>query len=354
MSYKCKIDVVDRIRINVEDSFLKNKIIKENDIVIVALSGGKDSMCLLNVLLSLSHIYKFYVYCLHVNHGIRGVEADRDLNFVVKYANDINVKIKTVKVDAVKFAKENGKTEEEACRVLRYKALNEYRYELLHKEKIKRNVYIAVAHHKNDQAETILFNMIRGTGVKGLIGIKKRVDYIIRPLLDFKRSEIDEYIEKMGIPNVLDSTNLDIKYTRNFLRLKIIKDFEAINSNAVDHIVDSMKDLCELYDYIKSVSIYVYERISKEQDEKIYIDNNEFVKLSNLIKVSVIRFVFEKMTNNLKDISRVNIEDIIRFSMKEKGGHLDMPYNITIDKKKNKLIFIKNKINISMKNKKKK
>ena len=354
MINKYKMDIVDSIRKNVEENFLKNKTIKKDDVVIVALSGGMDSMCLLNVLVSLSHIYEFYVCCLHVNHGIRGDEADRDLNFVVKYANDINVKIKTVNVNAVNYSKENNKTVEEAARILRYEALTWYRDELLNSSKVKKNIYVAVAHHKNDQAETILFNMIRGTGIKGLIGIKKISNFIIRPLLDFKKEEIEEYIKKLNIPYVVDSTNEDIKYTRNFLRLKVIKDIETINSSAVDHIVSSITDLQELYEYIEKVSDFIYEKISYMEDENIVIKNSEFKELSHIIKVHIIRKVFNNMANKLKDISRINIEDIISFSMKEKGGHLDMPYNITIDKKKNKLLFIKNKINVSMKNKKKK
>ena len=354
MINKYKMDIVDSIRKNAEENFLKNKVIKKDDVVIVALSGGMDSMCLLNVLLSLSHIYEFYVCCLHVNHGIRGDEADRDLNFVVKYANDINVKIKTVNVNAVNYSKENNKTVEEAARILRYEALTWYRDELINSSKVKKNIYVAVAHHKNDQAETILFNMIRGTGIKGLIGIKRISNFIIRPLLDFKKEEIEEYIKKLNIPYVVDSTNEDIKYTRNFLRLKVIKDIETINSSAVDHIVSSITDLQELYEYIEKVSDFIYEKISYMEDEKIIIKNSEFKELSHIIKVHIIRKVFNNMANKLKDISRINIEDIISFSMKEKGGHLDMPYNITIDKKKNKLLFIKNKINVSMKNKKKK
>ena len=354
MINKYKMDIVDNIRKNVEENFLKNKIIKKEDVVIVALSGGTDSMCLLNVLVSLSHIYEFYVCCLHVNHGIRGDEADRDLNFVVKYANDINVRIKTVNVNAVNYSKENNKTVEEAARILRYEALTWYRDELINSSKVKKNIYVAVAHHKNDQAETILFNMIRGTGIKGLIGIKKISNFIIRPLLDFKKEEIEEYIKKLNIPYVVDSTNEDIKYTRNFLRLKVIKDIETINRNAVDHIVSSITDLQELYEYIEKVSDFIYEKISYMEDKKIVIKNSEFKELSHIIKVHIIRKVFNNMANKLKDISRINIEYIISFSMKEKGGHLDMPYNITIDKKKNKLLFIKNKINVSMKNKKKK
>lgn len=337
---------MDKILKNLND-FLKSESINKKDIIIVGLSGGMDSMTLFDSLYKLQMDYNYIIVPMHVHHGIRGNEAGRDLSFVDKYVKTFDLKLVKKYVDAKKYAEKERLSLEEAARILRYKEFDK-EWEALSKKYPKSNVYIAVAHHMNDLAETIIHNIARGTGVKGLVGIKKVNDHIIRPLLSVDRKDIENYVKEYDIPYVKDSTNDDKNYTRNFIRLELLKD---INSKALNHIADISEEAHEIYDFI--------ENETKKLIKNVLIDNNtiDIKKLNlcpNIIKTNIIRDTIERLVGTLKDIGRVHINDIIALSIKKDGGHLDLPYNIVVDKKKNELKFKKTKVNISMKKRKKK
>lgn len=332
----------DKIKESIIKEFFDTNIIKKNDNLIIALSGGMDSMCLMDVFLKLQSELQFNLYALHVHHGIRGIEADRDQKFVTKYCRDTGIKLYLRKVDAVSFSKKNSLSLEEGARILRYNAFSE-----IHKE--LKPSYVLVAHHEKDQIETIIHNIVRGTGIKGLIGIKSVQDYILRPLLYISKDNIIQYIKDNSVPYVNDSTNLDKSITRNFIREEIANKLPIINDKSYRHIIELSRQAKEISDYLDAICEYTFKHVINNHDRDcIIIDNNKFKSLNNLIKSGVIRNVFYSLVKSLKDIGSVHISDIILLSIKEKGGHLDLPYNITLDKKKGELIFKKNKINISM------
>ena len=165
--------------------------LKKDDIVVVALSGGMDSMCLFDVTYKLSNDYGFKMMALHVHHGIRGKDADRDLEFVENYCKSFDVPFIKCKVKAKTYAKENGLTIEEAARILRYKEIDNVWKKVLSKNPDS-CVYILLAHHMRDQVETIIHNILRGTGVKGLSGMNDMRDYIIRPMLNVSKDDIEK------------------------------------------------------------------------------------------------------------------------------------------------------------------
>lgn len=331
--------------------FFDTKIIKKNDTLIVALSGGMDSMCLLDIFLKLQSEFKYNLEAIHVHHGIRGFEADRDLRFVKKYCKSINVKVKVYKVDAPVYANDNKLTLEEAARKLRYKIFKDEIDDLKKKNKV---AYVLAAHHKNDQVETIIHNVVRGSGTKGFIGMNYKNNYILRPLLDFSKKEIEDYVKSYNIPYVNDSTNKDTNYTRNFIRIEIVDKLNKINDNALNHIIELSKNIKEMNDYIDAVSEYTYNQIKNNIDDNVVVINlKAFNTLNNIIKIGVIKLVFSNLTKTLKDVSRIHFESIIELAKKQKGGHIDLPYNITLDKKHNNLIFERNNFNISMRRRKK-
>ena len=337
----------DKIKESIVDEFFETGIIKKNDNLIIALSGGMDSMCLIDIFLKLKSEFNYNLYALHVHHGIRGIEADRDQKFVTKYCKDIGIKLFVKKVDAVSYSKNNGLSLEEAARILRYKEFSE-----IH-NKIKKS-YILVAHHEKDQVETIIHNIVRGTGIKGLVGIKSIQDYILRPLLYISKDEITQYVKDNFIPYVDDSTNFDKSITRNFIREEIVDKLPSINDKSYKHIIEVSRQAKEVNDYLDAVYDYSFKHVVKNQtSDSIIIDNTKFCKLNSLIKSGVVRIVFYSIIKSLKDIGSVHVNDIITMSLKEKGGHLDLPYNITLDKKKNELIFKRNSLNISMSRRKK-
>lgn len=193
-------------------------LISPGDNVTVALSGGADSMALLNALLGLRERLGITVDAAHLNHGIRGAEALRDQNFVAEQCKALGVKLFCETVDVPAFAEESGESHELAARKLRYEFL----------ERVAQGK-VATAHTASDNLETVIFNLTRGTSVDGLCGIPPKRDIFIRPLLLCTREQIEDYCQKNSIPFVTDSTNLSDEYTRNKIRHKIVPVLKEIN-----------------------------------------------------------------------------------------------------------------------------
>lgn len=344
----------EKILENIVKNFFDTFIIKDGDILLVALSGGMDSMVMLDAFYKLQSEIDYKLMAIHVHHGIRGDEADRDLQFVKKYCKSIDIKLFTDKVDAISFAKKKYLSLEEAARILRYDSINEV-WKKLSVKHPKNNVYVLVAHHEKDQVETIIHNIIRGTGIKGFAGINKLNGYILRPLLDVSKENIEKYSKSYDVPYVNDSTNDDINYTRNYIRKEIIDKFEKINNKACEHIVELARQAREANDYIDKKSKEAFAKVlDNASKDKIVLDLKMFRENDEIIKIGIIKIVFDNLLNTLKDITNININDILVLSDKSKGGHLDLPYNIVVDKKQNSLSFTKTTKNLSMSRRKKK
>ncbi|MBE6678564.1 MAG: tRNA lysidine(34) synthetase TilS [Ruminococcaceae bacterium] len=197
--------------------------------ILVALSGGADSVTLLLVLLSLGKKLGFSVSALHVNHGIRGEEALRDEKFCIKLCCDKDVELAVYHADIPTMAAERKKSVESCGR--------DYRYEVLTACCKEKGIdYIATAHNANDNAETVLYNLLRGSGSEGLCGIPKLRDNIIRPLLSTERKEIEAYLNALEQDYVTDGTNIDNCYTRNYIRNVILPACQIVNGDAVNAI----------------------------------------------------------------------------------------------------------------------
>ena len=344
----------EKILNNIAYEFFDTGIIKDDDILIVALSGGMDSMCLFDAFYKLQSEMNYKLIALHVNHGIRGDEALRDEKFVNDYCASFNTRLIVKKVDAVNFAKKNNMTLEEAARKLRYDVFDKV-WKEFSLESVDSNVYVLVAHHEKDQVETIIHNIVRGTGLKGLAGIKKESGYVLRPLLNIKKEDIEKYIDKYNIPYVNDSTNDDISYTRNYIRKEIIDKLKILNQKADEHIIELSKITDEINNFIEKESKKCFKNVLVDKNsKKIIIDLKKFRAKDKVIQKGIVREIFNQLLNTLKDITKLNVDDIIELSDKEKGGHLDLPYNVTVDKKQNELTFKKNDTNISMSRRKKK
>ncbi|MGN1456724.1 MAG: tRNA lysidine(34) synthetase TilS [Acutalibacteraceae bacterium] len=199
----------------------KYNMLQKNDTVVVGLSGGADSTALLHFLLSIKEEYNLRIIACHINHMLRGAEADSDENFVRKICNDNSVELRVLRVDVHKEAQKRKIGTEECGRQIRY--------DFFEKTAAEFNAKIATAHTASDNAETVIFNMTRGCGIKGLCGIPPVRDNIIRPLIETTRSEIEEYCRTNGYDFVTDSTNLERDYTRNKIRLDVIPVLKNIN-----------------------------------------------------------------------------------------------------------------------------
>lgn len=210
-------------------------LFKPADKVLVALSGGADSVALLRVLLALGQPCE----AAHCNFHLRGEESDRDENFVHTLCQKMGVPLEIIHFDTVSYATEHHVSIEMAARELRYTWFEEVRQQ-------KGCRVIAVAHHRNDSAETVLLNLIRGTGIRGLKGITPVNGVVVRPLLGVDREEIHRYLTDLGQDYVTDSTNLQDEYLRNRIRLHIIPEFQKINPSFLNSLLETADRLAQV------------------------------------------------------------------------------------------------------------
>jgi tRNA(Ile)-lysidine synthase len=228
--------MLEKVKKYIDEKHLLNPL----STVVVGVSGGMDSMTLLDILTSLN--YRCIV--AHCNFHLRGEESDRDAEFVKNWCKNINAEFTSIDFDTQEYARSKKISIEMAARELRYEWFE-----------IVRQQYgadaIAVAHHCDDAAETVLLNLLRGTGIRGLTGISPKKGNIVRPLLCVSRNEIDEYLKERNIPNVMDSTNRDDAITRNYLRLNVIPMLEKLNPSAKNAIFRTSQNIAEAY--------YIYE-----------------------------------------------------------------------------------------------
>lgn len=215
------------------DFIRQNDMISLGDTVVCGLSGGADSVCLLLSMLEISSSLGFSVEAVHVNHCIRGRESDRDQQFCQELCQRLGVPLTVNRCDVPQFSKENSLSLEEAARKMRYQVFSE----------VSAGKKLATAHNANDNLETMILNLARGTGLKGICGVPPVRENIIRPLLTVSRQEIEEFLSSRGQDFVTDSTNLELDCTRNIIRHKIMPVLSEINGSAVQTAVSSAETL---------------------------------------------------------------------------------------------------------------
>ena len=307
------MDSIDKIKAVIKD----NELIKEGERVVVGVSGGADSVCLLLVLKEIMPLE--CITAVHINHGIRGDEAARDEDFVLQLCKRHDIKLEIRRLDVPLFARENKISEEEAGRVLRYRVFEEIR--LLYKAD-----KIAVAHNLNDVAETFLMNLSRGSGITGLTGIKLRSGVLIRPLIKTSRTEIEEIVTYLGEGFITDSTNNSLIYTRNRIRKRVIPELEEVNERAVSHINDACERLEKLEGYIIKEAANAYKSyVTKGKD--IFI-SNEILTLDEVIIEEVLHKALSEAAGRARDIGSVHISYLLELFSKQVGREIDLPYQV--------------------------
>ena len=313
------------------------KLIENGDRVIVGVSGGPDSISLLNVLneFQKNKIINFEIIVAHINHQIRE-EADSDEEFVKEYCKKNQIKCYTKRIDVIKYANNNKMGLEEAGRKIRYDFFDE----ILRKENANK---IAIAHNKNDKAETIIMNIIRGSGISGLRGIEPiRDGKYIRPIIDCERYEIEKYAEENKLNPRIDKTNFENDCTRNKIRnivLPYVK--KEFNSNIVETLNRLSLVVAETDEYIKRQVIEEYNKIKIEENvEKIVLNLKEFNLKDMLIRKRLLIYTISKVLGNSQNIEKVNVEDIIKMCEKNIGNKFLMPNkNIKVLVNKGKIFF---------------
>ena len=313
----------------------ENNLIEKGDSIVSAVSGGSDSVFMLEMLLAIKDDYDLKIIVSHVNHGLRGAEAQRDEDFVKKLAEKNGLIYEVEHIDMAGYAKEHSLTCEEAGRKLRYLFFEEI------KEKYKADK-VAIAHNENDVAETTFLNIFRGTGLDGLESIPLRRDFYIRPILCFEKSEILDFLKENNIHYVDDSTNFTNDYKRNMIRNEIIP---FIKKNFNENIVSSMSRLASI---AKENNLYLEDIINDKYIDIVKsntIDREGFNELNHYEKTLILRKFLRDNLNYLNNISKDNIEDMINLIKLDSGKKYDIDGKHYLVNDFDKTIFKKLDIN---------
>lgn len=308
----------------IRDFIEKHQLIIPEDHIIAGISGGADSVCLFFVLLDIRARQGVPFTAVHVNHGLRGEAADGDEAFVRELCEKYGVPLEVFRVDLESIAKKRKQSLEESGRNVRREAFEQVC------DRCK-GTKIALAHHRNDNAETLLWNLSRGTGLAGMCGIRPENGRYIRPLLCLERSEIEDFLSRRGCGFRTDSTNSDTEYTRNKLRHLVIPVLEKeVNSRAVRHMNEVMEQLMELQDYMEGhvrKAFGNYVKGSGQADVLLIRDalrENE----PDILSTEVIRRAVEMAAGQRQDVGRTHILAVLGLFEKQQGKRLDLPCSI--------------------------
>jgi len=298
---------------------------KEGDKIVVGVSGGPDSVCLLDILVNLAKKKKFELLVAHINYGLRGRDSDNDEIFVRELAQKYNLKIEVL----------NAKKESKISST--ENNLRNIRYDFFRKI-IKENNFdlIAVAHNRDDQAETILMRLIRGSGLLGLQGIRPKNDDIIRPLLDTSRVEIIDYLKENKLIYRVDKTNKENKFFRNRIRNKLIPLIEKeYNPQIKEILASSVGNIADDYDFIFKSAEKIFKKIAFDEDKKAYFfASKQFVKNHPALQKQVLRKIIFSLKNNLLNIESAHLEEIIKIVKSDKNKSQKLKFGkLNIDKK---------------------
>ena len=312
------VDMLDKVKRYAE----KWDMLTNEDCVIVGVSGGADSICLLLMLLELQKEIGFDMVAVHVNHGLRGEDADADETFVKHFCREREVPIESYSVDLKSVASERKQSTEEAGR--------EVRREFFEQARIKHNgTKIALAHHQNDNAETFLFRLARGTGVKGLGGMAPVKGRLIRPLLCVDRSEIETYLENKGISYCTDITNESDEYTRNRIRNHIIPCLvKQVNSQSVHHICETMEHVRQVQDYLEQQAEGYMKECVLHNKSGYLLAEDKYREMPEELKPLLLKKVLLLICQKEKDIEAIHLRKIQELFDKQTGRCIHLPYQM--------------------------
>ncbi len=308
-------------------------MLSRGDRVVMGVSGGADSMCLLFVLMELKEKMDLSLCAVHVNHGIRGEKAKRDQEFVENFCSSHGILWKTFRGDIPKLAQTWKMSQEEAGRTFRYQCFDQALKDLDWE-----NGKIAVAHHENDVAETFLMNIFRGSGIHGLTGICPVRGNVIRPLLNLDRQEIENFLTRKNISFCTDDTNFENTYTRNRIRNVLIPYIqEYINSRGVDHMADLARENRELAQYMDKERDKAWDTVIRPDKS---LDADRLKSLDPVLAREVLRRWIGEAAGRLKDITREHIHQVMGLICKPVGKQTVLPYGLIVERGYDSLKFV--------------
>ena len=300
-----------------------------NGKIIVGLSGGADSVALLHVLCRLKEEFQWDITAVHIHHGLRGEEADEDASSAEAFCKKLGVPCIVRKYDVKAEAEKRKMGEEETGRLLRYEVFREL---------AEADGRIAVAHHRKDQAETLLMCLCRGTGLTGLVGMAPVRENICRPLLFCSREEIEQYCREHGLAWREDASNQEEKYTRNKLRLKVLPVLEEVNPKAVEHISETAELLALEEDFLEQQASVCYEDVRMDAPiGEVHLNRKKLQELHPAMKKRVLRKAMAEFLS--ADISQVQIQALEELMGNETGKSRDFLGGIHVENQYDSMVF---------------
>lgn len=313
---------------------------KPGDMVIAGVSGGADSVCLLLMLADMQEQLDIGLEVVHVHHGLRA-EADAEEHYVRELCNRLQVPFTAVRENVAELAHREKLSCEEAGRLVRYRAFTE------RAEASGRRARIAVAHHKNDCAETVLFHLLRGTGLTGLAGIRPVRENIIRPLLCVSREEIEAYLKGAGICWCKDSSNEQDTYTRNKIRLHMLPYAEReICHGSMEHIVKAAEAAAEAEDFLEEYCslalqecLVSTERPERREEPLVILCINKLLLEHPVIQKRMLLCALRQMGTAGRDIGSVHLKSLLELLETQGSKQLSLPHGIIVKKEYDSLLF---------------
>lgn len=298
------------------------QMLKKEDCVIVGVSGGADSICLLWVLYELQKEMGFRMVAVHVNHGLRGQEADADEQYVKHFCDGLGICQEAFYADVELIAKKWKQSTEEAGREVRRRFFEEAMQKY-------GGTKIALAHHQDDSAETFLLNLARGTGLRGLGGIAPVKGYVIRPLLCVRREEIEAFLKERKISYCMDGTNQTDAYTRNRIRNHVLPYLQQeVNAKTVEHMNEVMERLRQVQDYLdEQVECYLQSSVTV-CGEEWFLSQEQYEQIPEVLRPLLLKKILAEVCGREKDLETVHVKQMQELYKKQVGRRLDLPYGV--------------------------
>ncbi len=304
----------------------EQRLVSKSETLLVAVSGGPDSVCLLHILLQLKDKLGIELHVAHLNHQLRGADSEADARYVAELARRMGIPVTVEQRDVSSFQVEHRLSPEEAAREVRYAYLAE----------VARDIgagRVAVGHTLDDHIETILMHIVRGSGTRGLRGLQPCTEQqfqqnslaVIRPLLSARRAETADYCRHHRLEPRLDASNLSLSHLRNRIRLELIPQLLSYNPEVAEALLRLGQIAHDDLDFISEEGKKQWEKVAQEQEGAIALEKEPFLKLPLAIKRHLLRMAIEKLIGNLKDIETRHIEQLLGALNKPAGKKISLP-----------------------------
>ena len=313
----------------------KYNLIDSGDKIVLGVSGGPDSLFMLDILNKLREKLQIEIVVAHINHMIRP-EAEEEEQFVKEFCGKINVEFYSKRIEVEKYANNNKIGLEEAGRKIRYEFFEEIC------KQIGANK-IAIAHNKNDKVETMIMHALRGSGVSGLQGIQPKTNKIIRPIIEIQRESIEKYCIEHNLEPRIDKSNFDNTYTRNKIRNIVIPYVkEEFNPNFLETMTRLSEVITEENSFLNKLVENEYNKILlKTSQQEIALDLKKFNELDNILKKRIILYTVSKLRGGSQGIEKIHIEDIVKLCQNNIGNKFLIPNKgLKVLVKNKKILFI--------------